>query len=133
MAAFRQNRESRPFIPWVRYECNLFKPMSEETSSALVLPAPLSDSDSVILHEPDGDHELAWRVATLESITDALVITDRKGDIQWTNSAFSRLTGYSSEETRGKNLRILKSGLHSLNFTRNSGKRFWQAGFGRER
>lgn len=57
--------------------------------------------------------------AALESTADAVVITDASGNIQWVNSAFTRLVGYSSEEVLGKNPRIFKSGLHSAEFYRN--------------
>ncbi|MHB1036646.1 MAG: PAS domain-containing hybrid sensor histidine kinase/response regulator [Pirellulales bacterium] len=40
----------------------------------------------------------------------AVVITNRLGDIEYVNSKFTRLTGYTAEEARGQNPRILKSG-----------------------
>ena len=42
------------------------------------------------------------------------MITDRVGNIEYVNPAFSKLTGYSVEETIGQNPRILKSGLNSI-------------------
>lgn len=39
-----------------------------------------------------------------------VMITDAKGNIEYTNPKFSQLTGYASEEVIGKNPRILKSG-----------------------
>ena len=42
----------------------------------------------------------------------SIVITDTKGDIEYVNPRFSELTGYSFEEVKGKNPRILKSNLH---------------------
>jgi len=39
-----------------------------------------------------------------------IVITDTQGSIEYTNPLFSELTGYSAQEARGKNPRILKSG-----------------------
>jgi PAS domain S-box-containing protein len=41
----------------------------------------------------------------------SIVITDTSGTIEFVNSAFSRITQYSSAEAIGKNPRILKSGL----------------------
>lgn len=43
----------------------------------------------------------------------SIVITDTKGNIQYVNSKFSKITGYSIEEAVGKNPRILKSGKTS--------------------
>lgn len=40
----------------------------------------------------------------------SIVITDDKGDIEYVNPAFCTLTGYSEEESLGKNPSILKSG-----------------------
>jgi PAS domain S-box-containing protein len=52
----------------------------------------------------------------LESIANAVVITNVKGNILWVNPAFTVLTGYSCEEVIGKNPRLLKSGKHDRNF-----------------
>jgi PAS domain S-box-containing protein len=55
---------------------------------------------------------LQLQIAALDSAANAIVITDRKGAIQWVNTAFTRLTGYSAAEALGQNPRILKSGKH---------------------
>lgn len=44
------------------------------------------------------------------------MLTDRGGHITWANPAFSRLTGYSLDELRGQNPRVLRSGLHDEAF-----------------
>jgi len=45
----------------------------------------------------------------VEHAGDAVLITNLKGDIEYINPAFSRITGYTPEEVIGKNPRILKS------------------------
>ena len=40
----------------------------------------------------------------------SIVITDTQGNIEYVNPKFTRVTGYTLEEARGKNPRILKSG-----------------------
>ncbi len=55
----------------------------------------------------------------LEQTADTVVITDRKGTIEYVNPAFETTTGYSKEEAIGDNPRILKSGLQSAEFYRN--------------
>jgi diguanylate cyclase (GGDEF)-like protein/PAS domain S-box-containing protein len=50
------------------------------------------------------------RVA-LESASEAIVITDAAGIIEWANPAFTTLTGYALEEVVGSNPRMLKSGM----------------------
>ena len=52
----------------------------------------------------------------IRSTANAIVITNKEGDIHWTNKAFTVLTGYSFEEVKGKNPRILNSGCHSKDF-----------------
>src|SRR5436190_12610027 len=59
---------------------------------------------------------MRWQVNALESAANSIFITDRDGDIVWTNPAFARLTGYKSEEVLGRNIRLLKSGKHQLAF-----------------
>lgn len=46
----------------------------------------------------------------LESSPASVIITDIKGDIEYVNTKFEEVTGYSKEEVVGKNPRILKSG-----------------------
>ena len=52
----------------------------------------------------------------LNTSTNSTAITDSNGDIIWVNNAFTKLTGYTLEESIGQNPRILKSGLHSKEF-----------------
>jgi len=40
----------------------------------------------------------------------SIIITDSRGNIEYVNPKFRQLTGYTTEEVIGKNLRILKSG-----------------------
>ena len=48
--------------------------------------------------------------SAVEQSPDTVVITDRQGVIEYVNPAFEALTGYSSDEARGRTPRILKSG-----------------------
>ncbi|NPA04231.1 MAG: EAL domain-containing protein [Epsilonproteobacteria bacterium] len=47
---------------------------------------------------------------------EAIVITDKNGNIQRVNKAFEEITGYTQEEVQGKNPSILKSGKHDKEF-----------------
>lgn len=49
----------------------------------------------------------------------SIIITDAHGDIEYTNPAFTHITGYAFEEVKGGNPRILKSGDHSKDFYKN--------------
>jgi diguanylate cyclase (GGDEF)-like protein/PAS domain S-box-containing protein len=48
--------------------------------------------------------------------SEAMFVTDRNGDIQQVNPAFTRLTGYAPEEVIGQNPRLLHSGRHGPEF-----------------
>jgi len=54
--------------------------------------------------------------AAIERASDCIVITDPAGTIQYVNSAYTALTGYSAEEAVGENARIHKSGQHPTSF-----------------
>jgi PAS domain S-box-containing protein len=66
--------------------------------------------------------QLRLQHSALEAAANAIVITDRDGQIEWVNEAFTRLTGYSREEAIGRNPRVLKSGAHEPQFY----QRLWQ-------
>jgi PAS domain S-box-containing protein/putative nucleotidyltransferase with HDIG domain len=55
----------------------------------------------------------------IEQAADIVVVTDREGTIQYVNPAFTRITGYTSDEAIGQNPRVLKSGRHDQAFYRN--------------
>lgn len=58
----------------------------------------------------ESQRQLELQGAALESAANAIAITDRDGIIQWVNSAFVSLTGYTREEAIGSEPNILKSG-----------------------
>jgi PAS domain S-box-containing protein len=58
------------------------------------------------------------QMAALKSAANSIVITDRDGLVTWVNPAFSKLTGYSSQEVIGKNPSLLKSGAQDRQFYR---------------
>ncbi len=46
----------------------------------------------------------------VEQVPFSIIITDTGGRVEYTNLAFSRITGYSADEMHGKNPRLLSSG-----------------------
>ena len=63
------------------------------------------------------------RTAELRKLSEAVehspvtvMITDKKGTIEYVNPRFSEVTGYSAKETIGQNPRILKSGTQTGSF-----------------
>jgi PAS domain S-box-containing protein len=69
-----------------------------------------------ISEKKEKDQRLRLQEAALAATVDAVVITDRQGTIEWVNPAFTRLTGYTSEESVGRNSRFLKSGAQAPAF-----------------
>lgn len=54
--------------------------------------------------------------ATLEAISEGIVVADAEAKIQYVNPAFTQMTGYSTAETVGRTLRLLESGRHDATF-----------------
>jgi len=72
-----------------------------------------------ITEQAKSEAQLKLQSHALDSTANAVVITDSEGNIQWTNPAFSALTGYSLKEVMGQNLRILKSDQQDEPFYKN--------------
>lgn len=54
----------------------------------------------------------------VEQTADSVLITDRRGIIEYVNPAFETITGYPAAEVLGRNPNILKSGEHDAAFYR---------------
>ncbi len=66
------------------------------------------------------EDELIQKSIALESTANPMIITGIGGEIEWVNKAFMRFTGYSQDETIGKNPKeLLGSGEQSTDFYRN--------------
>ncbi|RMF19562.1 MAG: PAS domain S-box protein [Gammaproteobacteria bacterium] len=57
-----------------------------------------------------GEQEERLRGKLLEVVANAIMMTDPEGRIEWVNTAFTTLTGYTLEEVKGHSPRILSSG-----------------------
>ncbi len=57
-------------------------------------------------------------IAAIEQSGEAIMITDLSGTIEYVNSAFQTVTGYSSDEVLGQNPSILNSGRQDKEFYR---------------
>ena len=60
------------------------------------------------------EDRLRLQTTALESSSSGVVITDTKGNIYWSNPAFSRMSGYTSEEALGMNTRSLYSSTQDI-------------------
>lgn len=54
--------------------------------------------------------------AAVEQSANSIVITNISGHIEYINPAFTRISGYSQEETLGQNSKVLNSGLQDADF-----------------
>jgi PAS domain S-box-containing protein len=65
------------------------------------------------------EDELRKLARAVEHSASTVVITDTAPRIEYVNPAFTRITGYTLDEVRGKNPRFLKSGRHPREFYHN--------------
>ncbi len=63
--------------------------------------------------------ELLLLTRAVEQTADSVVVTDKRGVIEYVNPAFEATTGYLREEAIGRTPAILKSGHHDGEFYRN--------------
>jgi nitrogen fixation negative regulator NifL len=56
------------------------------------------------------------RSTALAAAANGILITDAEGRIEWVNPEFTRMTGYTFEDARGRTPRILASGRHDADF-----------------
>jgi len=88
-------------IRWVFISSNVFE-MDGERS---VIGVATDITDRKLAQE-----QLHKLMVAVEQSTSGVVITDASGSIEYVNRKFVEVTGYSSEEAKGQNPRILKSG-----------------------
>jgi PAS domain S-box-containing protein len=69
--------------------------------------------------EHRGAEELVRKLSVaIEQSPVTIVITDSQGNIEYVNPCFTKTTGYAFDDAIGKNPRILKSGVQSVEFYR---------------
>ncbi len=100
-------------------EIALFKHKAEQKREALAREQRKGLSESlkkqIIKHNRmesvlrKSEEEIRKLTHAVEQSSSACVITDAKGNIEYTNPKFTRLTGYTAEEAMGRNPRILKT------------------------
>ena len=96
------------------------KALGRQYEVSAYTPAPRQFATIVtdITDRIHAEAELRLQGSALRAAANAIVITDRQGNVVWANPAFTRLTGYAVSEMLGKNPRVLKSGEHSPDFYR---------------
>ena len=71
---------------------------------------PISEQIAISIARKQSEQQLNILTRSVEQSPASIVITDVNGNIEYVNPKFTEITGYSFEEVRGGNPRILKSG-----------------------
>ena len=79
-------------------------------------PARVIGTISDIAERKAIEIELQLAAQVYENISEAILVTDPENRILSVNPAFSKVTGYSTEEALGRNPRFLSSGRHDQEF-----------------
>ena len=91
------------------------RPNAFDAKTVLLLEN-LAKRMSVVLSMAIDQQILHLQGTAMASISHAVFITDCKGCIKWVNKAFTRLSGYPSEEVYDQTPCLLKSGKHDTSF-----------------
>jgi PAS domain S-box-containing protein len=78
-------------------------------SANAVLVAEIAERERVMA-------QLRLTSAALQAAANGIFITNREGDINWINPAFSKLTGYSYNDVIGQNPRLIASGKQTQEY-----------------
>lgn len=62
------------------------------------------------------EHDNRLKGSALAAVANAIFITDREGIMQYTNPAFTTMSGYSAAETLGKKASLVRSNVHPESF-----------------
>ncbi len=82
-------------------------------------PKSILTIETNITERKRAEERMHLQSSVLTAVDNAILITDSNGTIEWVNPSFTRLTGYSAEETVGNKPGILKSGQHPPAFFAN--------------
>ncbi|MFQ5701712.1 MAG: PAS domain S-box protein, partial [Acidobacteriota bacterium] len=102
---------------------NAMRVALRENHSALQGSAQQLKEQNTLLHGEIAERrrvevELQHLATAVDQASDAILITDTDGTIQYVNPAFERISGYGHEEVIGRKPSLLKSGKHDREFYR---------------
>ena len=115
LAGAVERADDDPFVradgqtQWIRWEIRPWRTAAGAVGGIIIF------SEDVTARKL-AEEQLRLVSAALEAAANAITITDRHGTIQWVNTAFTQLTGYSRAAAIGQNPRLLKSGQHPSEF-----------------
>ncbi len=91
---------------------------AEVEHDAAGAPARMIGTTQDVTDQVTAEAERSRLATAVEQASDAVLITDLAGTIEYVNPAFEAVSGYSRAEVIGQNPRILKSGRQSAAFYR---------------
>jgi len=95
-------------IHWIEWTVNRIKEKNADGFEYQAIGQEISE------HKLLEEHLSKISVA-VEQSKSTVVITDTDGNIEYVNPSFTEITGYTAEEVKGKNTRILKHNLNDPN------------------
>ena len=96
----------------IRWVINTIVPRYSDQGELIAYDGLISD----ITQRKRAEESLRLQSAALQAAANAIVITDSDGRVIWVNQAFTKMTGYSPEESLHRDLGFLKSGVHDVKF-----------------
>jgi len=81
-------------------------PLKDENGQTKAIGSISTD----ITEQKKNEDQLRLLSYAVEQSPASIVLTDPAGNVEYVNKSFTRMTGYTSEEILGKNIRILQSG-----------------------
>lgn len=106
-------------------ELNSYQLRTTHEQKDLIFSYVFVPPDLILLHTTDMT-EQKQNLATLRKLSnavqqtaDSVMITNKKGIIEYVNPAFETTTGFSSAEALGQTPKILQSGMHDQQFYQN--------------
>lgn len=86
-----------------------------------------------IIHDRSDHKKVEWKLGlafkVFENMNEAVLVTDADNSCIMVNQAFSAITGYTLEELKGKNPRMMSSGRHDAAFYQEMWKSLFSTGY----
>lgn len=87
-----------------------------EEASLLDLMQQIGIQIGIVIERTETEQNLLKLYRAVENSPATVIITDHTGAVEYANPKFEQNSGYSAQEVLGKNPRILKSGVHPVEF-----------------
>lgn len=101
---------------WVCVTSNLLRYENGSIQGVVLTFHEITESHNIANQITKAKAKYERLASAVEQTADSVIITNKKGIIEYVNPGFELTTGYSSQEAIGKTPRILKSGHHDQDF-----------------